>query len=95
MFGSSEGRAEYKALGIKRSEKARRIKSEESILRVQESAPQKVLEPGPGSGLGSGIWEEERQRVDNKKDFLESKVRKGRVGLLVHHQMVNTKIRLI
>lgn len=61
LFGSSEGRAEYKALGIKRSERARRIKSEESILRVQESAPQKVLEPGPGSGLGSGLWEEERQ----------------------------------
>lgn len=33
--------------------------------------------------LESGLREEERQRVDNKKDFLESKVRKGRAGLSV------------
>ena len=32
LFGSSEGRAEYKALVIKRSESAGRIKSEEPIL---------------------------------------------------------------
>lgn len=83
LFGSSEGRAKHKTQSIKRSESARRIKSEESILRVQECAPQKVPGPGPGSGLGSGLWEEERQRVDDKKDFLESKVRKGRAGLLV------------